>query len=160
MGYTKRQFVEAALEEIGIASYAFDVNSDQLQSAVRRLDVMLETWNAQGIRIAYEIPTEPENSSLDTGSGVPDSANEAIITNLAIKLAPSYGKSVSVDTKITARKAYNALLSLNSAPLEMQLPGTLPRGAGHKPYRSGNNYLPEPSRPILTGQDGKEILPG
>ena len=30
MGYSKRQFIEAALAEIGLASYAFDLQPEQL----------------------------------------------------------------------------------------------------------------------------------
>lgn len=112
MSYTKRQFVEAALEEIGIASYHFDSSPSMLQSAVRRLDAMLATWNAEGIRINYLLPTEPENSNLDDETGVPDSADQAIITNLAIILAPSYGKVVSAKTTVTAKRSYNALLTI------------------------------------------------
>lgn len=160
MSYTKRQFVEAALEEISIASYHFDASPDMLQSAVRRLDAMLATWNAQGIRINYLLPTEPENSNLDDETEVPDSANEAIITNLAIKLAPSYGRVVPTDTKATAKRSYNALLVQHSKPQEMQL-GVLPKGAGHKAAGySGDNYFPDVVEPITTGQDDKPILPG
>ena len=40
MGWTKRQFVTQAFEEIGLASYVFDLTPEQLQSALRRLDAM------------------------------------------------------------------------------------------------------------------------
>ena len=41
MGYSKRQFVAAAFEEIGLASYAFDLQPQQFESALRRLDAMM-----------------------------------------------------------------------------------------------------------------------
>ena len=41
MGYTKRQFILAAFEEIGLAAYTFDLQPDQLESARRRLDAMI-----------------------------------------------------------------------------------------------------------------------
>jgi hypothetical protein len=53
MGYTKRQFISAAFEEIGLASYVFDLQPEQLQSALRRLDAMMADWNAKGIRLGY-----------------------------------------------------------------------------------------------------------
>lgn len=156
MGYSKRQFVSAAFEEIGLASYAFDLQPQQLESALRRLDAMLASWNSLGIRLGYPLPSSPEFSDIDAESEVPDSANEAIITNLAVKLAPSYGKQVMPETKATARETYNTLISRAVLPMEQQLPGTMPAGAGNKPWRVYDNpFLRPPVDPVLAGQDGQ-----
>jgi hypothetical protein len=155
MGYSKRQFVTAAFEEIGLASYVFDLQPEQLQSALRRLDSMMADWNGKGIRLGYPIPGSPQFSDIDAQSEVPDSANEAIITNLAVKIAPGYGKQVMPDTKATAKETYNTLLSRAAAPLEQQLPGTMPSGAGNKPWRVYDDpFLRPPVDPVLAGQDG------
>lgn len=155
MGYSKRQFVTAAFEEIGLASYVFDLQPEQLQSALNRLDAMMADWNGKGIRLGYPLPGSPQYSDLDEPSEVPDSANETIFTNLAIKLAPSYGKSVMPETKVTAKESYNTLLMRATTPLEMQLPGTMPAGAGNKPWRNYDNpFLQRPVDPVLAGQDG------
>jgi len=155
MGYSKRQFVTAAFEEIGLASYVFDLQPEQLQSALRRLDAMMASWNALGIRLGYPLPSSPQFSDIDAESEVPDSANEAIITNLAIKLAPGYGKQVMPETKATAKETYNTLLSRAAAPLEQQLPGTMPSGAGNKPWRVYDDpFLRPPVDQVLAGQDG------
>lgn len=155
MGYSKRQFVAAAFEEIGLASYAFDLQPQQFESALRRLDAMMASWNALGIRLGYPLPSSPQFSDLDAQSEVPDSANEAIITNLAVKIAPGYGKQVMPDTKATAKETYNTLLSRAAAPLEKQLPGTMPSGAGNKPWRVYDDpFLRPPVDPVLAGQDG------
>jgi hypothetical protein len=155
MGYSKRQFVTAAFEEIGLASYVFDLQPEQLQSALGRLDAMMAEWNGKGIRLGYPIPGSPQFSDLDEPSEVPDSANEAIITNLAIKIAPSYGKQLMAETKLTAKTGYNTLLSRATMPNEMQLPGTMPSGAGNKPWRTYDNpFLQKPVDPVLAGQDG------
>jgi hypothetical protein len=155
MGYSKRQFVTAAFDEIGLASYVFDLTPEQLQSALRRLDAMMASWNALGIRLGYPLPSSPQFSDLDAQSEVPDSANEAIITNLAIKLAPSYGKQVMPDTKATAKETYNTLLSRAAMPMEQQMPGTMPSGAGNKPWRVYDDpFLRQPYDPVLAGQDG------
>ena len=82
MGWTKRQFVTQAFEEIGLASYVFDLTPEQLQSALRRLDTMIAAWNALGIRLGYPLPSSPQDSDLDEPTLVPDWANEAIITSI------------------------------------------------------------------------------
>ena len=153
MGYSKRQFVEASLEEIGLASYVFDLSPQQVESAVRRLDAQMASWNALGIRVGYPLPGSPQDTGLDDETNVPDAAYEAIITNLGIKLAPSYGKTVSADTKATAKRTYDTLLSRAAMPMEMQLPASMPRGAGAKAY--DDPFVDNPEEPILAGRDGQ-----
>lgn len=155
MGYSKRQFILAAFEEIGLASYAFDLQPEQMESALRRLDSMIADWNAGGIRLGYPLPSSPQYSDIDAQSEVPDSAYEAIITNLAIRIAPSYGREVMQDTRAAAKKSYNILLQRATRPIEMQFPDTLPAGAGNKPWNINYNpFLRTPEDPILVGPDG------
>jgi hypothetical protein len=153
MGYSKRQFCEAAFEEIGIASYVFDLSPEALESCMRRLDAMMAEWNAKGIRLGYPIPGSPDESDLDEPTGVPDSANEAIITSLGVRIAPSYGKAVSPDTKLTAKAGYNTLLARATYPPEMQLPSTMPLGAGNKPGWVHGPFVDAPETTIDAGSD-------
>ena len=155
MSWTKRQLITASFDEIGLASNEFDIQPEELESALRRLDSMMAEWNVQGIRVGYPL-SSIANNSLDLDSGVPDSATEAIITNLAIRIAPSYGRQVSRDTKVAASKAYDTLLmrSLALQPHEKQYPGTLPVGAGNRRYRFRNeNFFTRPEDPVDVGPD-------
>jgi len=151
MGYTKRQFISAAFEEIGLASYVFDLQPEQLESALRRLDAMMADWNAKGIRLGYPLPSSPQDSSLDEETNVPDSAYEAIICSLGIRLAPSFGKQVMIETKTTAKQGYDILLQRATFPLEQPMPA----GAGNKPWRVYDNpYVRPPYFPVDAGPDG------
>jgi hypothetical protein len=154
MGYTKRQFIEGAFEEIGMANYVFDLQPEQLQSALRRLDAMMMEWNAQGIRLGYPIARSPQDSDLSTETETPDSAWEAVITNLAIRIAPGYGKPVADGTKTIAKNALNTLMQRATFPLEKQLPQTMPIGQGNKPWRWDNPYVYPPYDPVAAGPDG------
>jgi hypothetical protein len=155
MGYSKRQFISAAFDEIGLASYAFDLQPEQFEAALKRLDAMMADWNGKGIRLGYPLPSSPQYSDLDAQSEVPDSAFESIICNLAIRIAPSYGKQVMPQTQIAAKSAYQTLLSRATMPPEMQLPGSMPSGAGNKPWRVYDEpFLRRPIDPVLAGQDG------
>lgn len=152
MSYTIRQFVESALEELGLAAYVFDAQPDQLLSAAKRLNSMLAEWNAKGIRLGATLYGNPNDIDLDADSNVPDNANEAIITNLALRVAPMYGKSPMPGTALNAKRAYDAMLLAFSQPVEMQL-GEMPSGAGNKPWRWDDPYTPA-AQPILT--DGSD----
>jgi hypothetical protein len=159
VGYSKRQFVTAAFEEIGLAAYVFDMQPEDEQTALRRLDAMMAEWNAKGIRLAYPLPGSPEDSLLTEPSQVPDSANEAIITNLALRLTPVYGKQPNAMTLSTAKAGYNTLLSRAAMPGEQQFPDTMPAGAGWKTWRWGRGpFVDAPTDPVAVGGDSKLTL--
>jgi len=157
MSYTKGELVHSALNEIGIADYDFDIAPEQTESGLRKLDSMLGYWNGKGIRLGYPIPNNPIDSALSEDSNIPDSAWEAVITNLAIRIAPSYGKMVSPDTKITAKNALNTLYRISAHPEEMQL-NVLPRGAGYKAI--DRPFTPPPVDPLLNNTDSELDLQG
>lgn len=154
MGWTKRQFITQAFEEIGLASYVFDIQSDQLESALRRLDSMMATWNGKGIRLGYPIPASPENSDLDEETNVPDAANEAIYLNLGVRIAPAFGKTVPLETKKAAKEAYDGLIAKAVQPREMQFPGTLPLGAGNKGWTTEQVFVSPPDLDPIRTEDG------
>lgn len=152
MSWTKRQFVENAFEEIGYASYVYDLQTEQLQSAMCRLDSMMGTWNGKGIRLGYSIPSNPDSGDLDEDSGIADFANEAVYLNLAIRIAPMVGKMVSLETKAAAKAAYIEMARYFARPRQMKLPTTMPAGAGNKPWRREDN-------PFILPTDDGTILP-
>jgi hypothetical protein len=157
MGWTKRELITQAFEEIGLASYVFDLTPDQLQSAMRRLDAMIASWNANGIRIGYPLPSSPDAGNIDDDSGIPDAAVEAVYLNLALRLAPGFGKQVLPESKQHADMAYNCLANAAVLPTpERELPGTMPRGQGTKPWRNFNNpFVYQPTgNDIAAGGDG------
>jgi hypothetical protein len=153
MGYTRRQFINAAFEEIGLADYVFDLPPEGMQGAARRLDSMLLDWNARGIRLGPNISGSIAVADLDTNMGIPDSGNEAIITNLAIKIAPSYGKQVSGNTLTAARFGLNTLLGRAAMPPEQRYSQGLPAGQGNKPWVYGDEGLPQGEYPLDVGPD-------
>lgn len=157
MGWTKGEFVIAAYGEIGLASYVYDLDAEQLQPALNRLDAMLAAWNAKGIRVGYPISSSPSNSDMDTPTSVSDAATEAIYLNLALRLAPSVGKTVSLETKENARSAYLSLLhKVVGTPSARKMPGTMPAGAGNRRWRSNSNpFLDAPDSTIDAGTSGE-----
>lgn len=155
MSWTKRQYVEQAFSEIGLATYVFDLEPEQLQTALRQLDSMMGAWNAKGIRLGWPMPSSPQGSDLDEETSMPDSANEAIYLGLALRIAPGFGKTVAQQTAFFAKQAYDQLLSLASMPLERQLPQTMPAGAGNKPWRNNDSpFVNPPVDPLQVGPDG------
>lgn len=147
MGWTKRQLVNQAFDMIGLSSYEFDIQPNQLQAGLRQLDAMIATWYAMNIQIGYPLPTSPDDSDLDTDTQVPDAAIEAIYANLALRLAPTYGKMVTKEVKQAAKLGYQSLLRKAATPREMQFPDNFPRGSGNKSYRENDEFYNAPYGP-------------
>jgi len=156
MSWTKRQFVEAAYEELGLASYFFDLQPEQLNSALYRMDAMVAGWDANGISIGYPIPSTQADSSLDDDSGVPDFAIECIYQNLAVRIGRTIGKQLPPDLLASAKLSYNNMATQALYPIhELQMPSTMPRGQGSKPWRNMTNpYVIPPQDDIEADSNG------
>jgi hypothetical protein len=154
MAWTKRDLISQAFAEIGMAEYVFDLLPEQWEGGLKRLDAMMAQWNAKGIRIGYPLPSSYAASSLDQDSEVPDMALEAVYLNLAVRLAPQYGKTVSPDTKIQASTDYKTQLSISAVPIPMRInTNMVPAGAAYK--MTVQTSLPTPENPIDAGPDSE-----
>lgn len=150
MSYTKRQLILSAMGEIGLSSYSFDLSADQIEQALWRLDAMMEEWVTRGIRLGWPSASSPELSDAYAETNLPGYAQTAVITNLAVQIAPSYGKAVSPQTLATARGTYNSLLARFAVPAEKQL-DSIPAGAGHKDV--DEPFVTPPTEDLVAGPD-------
>lgn len=139
--WSKREIVAQAFEQVGLAAYVFDLSPDEIQSAVKRLDSMMASWASRGIRIGYALPTGEDQSDPDDASGVTAGAVEAVASNLALRLGPSFGKAVPADVRIAARDAYNALLSAASPIPQTRMSPLLPYGAGNRSFGGRTRWI-------------------
>lgn len=140
--YTKREVIQQAYAELGIASYEFDISPEEMQAGLRLLDLQMAEWNIHGIRISYQA-----GDDIADQAGVPDWAVNALYLALAIRLAPSFGKTPSTETKAAKAAAYRALMA------KMVIPqAVVPAGYGGAGYRSP--ALRAGASLIETGPDG------
>lgn len=138
MSWTKRQIIEQAFDELALADYNFDITPDEFQSAARRLDAQMATWNSLGLGLPYAFGGDPDSIDIDAESGLPMVAIEATYLALAVKTAASKGKALSQSTKTAAKAAYDALASsiARAEVQEQQYRAGTPKGAGRKPWRT------------------------
>lgn len=155
MAYKKLDIVDLAFQEIGIASYEFDLNPQETNGALRQLDVMMATWNRRGIRLGYPIPSSPNNSDLDQIIDIPDNAFEAMYLNLAVRISTGFGKQLAAETRIAAHKTYQELLSSQITPIEQALDyRAVPSGAGNKSWRYNEDpFLSKAKTSLTTGSN-------
>lgn len=139
---TKGELIGDAFAELALASYVFDLEPEEQQTALRRMDALLAVWESKGIRIGYVY-----GGDISTESGLPQYAHEPVIAALAVRLAPGFGKTVSAQTLTAAKSGCDGLMSRSAFPPEQQL-RNLPSGAGNKP----DHYVQQPFLPVPTDQ--------
>lgn len=155
MAYKKLDIVDLAFQEIGIASYEFDLNPQESNGALRQLDLMMATWNKRGIRLGYPLPSSPNESDLDQEIDIPDNAFEAMYLNLAVRISSGFGKQLAPQTRIEATRTYLELLADNMDLPEQALDyRSAPAGAGNKSWSfRGSPFLAKAQEPLTTGSD-------
>ncbi len=144
---TKRELIEAAFAELGVSN-EFDVSPDELTQALGKLNRLMATWTGRNIRIGYNPGTD-----IEAESGLGDTNQDAVLMNLALRLAPGIGKIPHPDLKRDARLAYLALLTKNVNLIPVQLPREMVSGAGNRRF-SDRNYISPPDDPAETGSGG------
>jgi hypothetical protein len=154
MAWTKRQLAEAAFREIGIASYNFDIQPQELISAIASMDSMIANW---GLSIRYNMSGNPDTSEPDLDSGLPIYANEAVYTNLGINLCPSYGKNPTRELILKAAKSLATLQMKVATIPQRHFDETLPYGQGNKPYVGVAPTFFQPTEQ-LTDDNGAPLL--
>ncbi len=102
---TRSDILAEAFEHLALAGYVFDITPEEQASALRKMDNMLGEWEGRGISLAYEPANGDGNLADETGT--PAWATSAIAANLAIALAPSFGKTPSPELRKLARSGYN-----------------------------------------------------
>lgn len=154
--WTKRELVNQAFGELALYGYEFELSPEEMNTGLIKMDAMLAEWQIRGINIGYNLPSSMEGSDLSDESGVPDYALSAIYTNLAIRLAAGFGKTVPQDLRVTAKQGLDPLYRMAAYPQQQQLRGSVPIGAGNKYWRGSNYRFVRPPNlsPVQTAENG------
>jgi P22 tail accessory factor len=129
---TKGDLVNAAYEEIGLAGYIFDIQPEEVQTGVRRLERFMLMLDGRGIRLGYNAAASVSLATANDPTGIPNWSEDAIIPLFALRLAPTLGKQISPDTRTAARRGLNALLVGTYTIPSMQMPRHMPIGTGNR----------------------------
>lgn len=133
MAETASTVIRDALQEILVQASEQPITAAEGQDAMRLLNRMMAAWKSDGIDLSYTAV-----DSLNDSITVVDGAIDAIVLNLAIKLAPQYDRPVSQALYMNAQKAMDAVRKIAVVIIETELPSTLPYGSGNETL--GYNY--------------------
>lgn len=132
----KRAIIELAYEEISLSEYEFDTTPEEMASGLRKLDALMAELNGPGnaLIIPYNFPPGIGQGDLDDESYIPDFGVAAIAIQLAVRIAPAIGKTMSAESRRTLQYGMNALRAATAYIPDRQLPAGTIRGAGAKPW--------------------------
>lgn len=144
MSWTKRQILDDAFSEIGMAGYLFDLSPEDMQVALNRLDSFIAQWESDGIYTGYMVNDDPNTIDIDGDSGIESGLVLPVIKNLAVEIAPSYGKTPSPATASGARKGYSIAMRAKTVPMKKANTTVSPSGAGYLRGSGGYRRYLEP----------------
>lgn len=146
MGWSKRQILNDAFSEIGMAGYLFDLEPEDLQTALNRLDSFIAQWEADGIYTGYLVVDDPDMIDIDSESGIESGLVLPVIKNLAVEMAPAYGKTPAPKTTGDARKGYSIALRTKTVPAKAANVTVTPAGSGVQRNTQSDHRFLEPER--------------
>lgn len=140
MTTTKNDLVRQALKKLAVTGFDYEVDPSESESALVELESMMAEWDGQGIRVGYNLANSPEEANGADDSGVLDFSRNAIIYNLALRVAPEYGKEPSPAVVSGAGQSISRLLTAIAYIPTVKYPRRMPRGSGNtlrdRGYRS------------------------
>lgn len=130
MSKTNLQIIEGALRKIMLLDENETATIDQANTGLDFLNQMMAMWN----ETAYSLNFPPQDTLADT-CPIPAFAEMAVISNLAVNIAPSLEMEVpqSVETQADRQLKYIKNILLNQK-LKTADTSNLPRGAGNSIY--------------------------
>ena len=118
--------INRALAILTIKSGETELTDNEKDDALIHLNAMMMEWDALGYHLGYLNP-----QTTDDEMGVPDWSQTAIWYNLAVRIAPEYGKAVEPSIEFHARNGMKSIMTKTMDPIFTVYPSILPTGAGN-----------------------------
>lgn len=126
-GRPKRDIIELAFDDCGLAGYEFDRTPEEQTMALRKLNALMLEWPWSGLgytQPAYGVGLAEEPS------GLPDMAISATAQYLALRIAPGIGNTLSPEMRASLARSRDTLFAQVATIPTMQLAGNTPLGTG------------------------------
>lgn len=152
---TKSNIVNDAFGELGLSSYVFTLQPEDLNLALTRLEALVAELDVAGIELNWSYAADVSSVSGNVEVDIPPYAYSGIVAQLAINLASSFGKVPSPTTLISAKKGYEAMLAVSALPYPIASNRYVPLGSGNKGWRSRRVFMPrDTAHRINASNDG------
>ena len=130
MSKKKIELIDRAYQKIEVSGVNFNPQPEDVVIEMDELEGMMAEWDSRNICCGYAFEDEPDPN---TPSNVPRAFENAVKTNLAVRLTPEFGKDPSQILMMQASQSLSNL-SGRSAKFKPIAPPT------RQPIGSGNQY--------------------
>ena len=120
---TASEVITAALGQTLTRAGDIPLEANETEQGIFQLNTMMASWN---LALGYT-----KVSSMSDTITTPDYAIDAMVQNLAVRLAPSFGGMVDGDLRENARQSKKDMLRQVVKIGPAKMPSTLPRGSGN-----------------------------
>ena len=110
MTITKGALVTSAFDELRMNGMTVDPSAPAIASAIRRMDLMVDSWKSYNICLNY-VDSEEGNEDPTQESGIDNNNALAVSINLAVQLSSMYGKQLTMGTLSQAKRLYDGLFN-------------------------------------------------
>ena len=132
VGRPKRDIIELAFDDCGLAGYEFDRTPEEQSMALRKLNALMLEWPWN--KLGYAQPAYGAGQ-VEGASGLPDAAINAVAQYLALRIAPGIGNTLSAESRASMAHSRAVLFGEIATIPDMSLPGNTARGQGNR-YRA------------------------
>ena len=130
------QVLKAALQEILVQDSEAPLQAAEYQDAVFAMNNYMFALDANGLSLGYT-----EVTGIGDTITVPPGAIQGMVANIAIMLAPQFGRPITQELALKARTGMQAMINLGVDTPILSLPDTLPIGSGNEdPESAWNDY--------------------
>lgn len=128
-GVPKRTILDMAFESAGLAGFELDRTAEEQTAALRKLNAMMKEWPWS--LAAYNQPSYSVGLPEEL-SNIPGDAESAVSDELAMRIAPGLGLSLSAEQRAVRAQTRAMFVATYTTIPSCDLPGGVPLGSGHR----------------------------
>lgn len=122
---TKIELVDRAYSKLRISGITVNPTPEEVALAVDELECMVAEWDGKNVCMGYAFEEEPDPS---TESGISKQYENAVQSNLAVRLASDFGKDIPMNLQAQANQSYSAASSMSARVKQTDYPRRQPVG--------------------------------
>lgn len=129
---TRAQILSRAFGRLGMGDYEFDVTPDERGVARDALDSMLAEWASSGVDLGHT-PSDADTDAVLVST--PVWADQAIVANLALRMAADFGKTPGTSVTKDAKRGYDLATAKTLSIPAAKRAQSVAHGGGERYYR-------------------------
>ena len=151
---TKSNIVNDAFTELGLSGYVYNLQPEDLQTALTMLESLVARLDVAGIELNWPFAASLNDVAGNVTVDLPFWAHSGLVALLAIDLSAGFGKTVAASTSLKAKLGYETMVSVSAIPNPIAKNHMVGLGSGNKPWRMWRVFvMPDLSRRVTVSSE-------